>query len=206
MKTESAVDSWSGLWIFDVKTSPIMESVELNGQGEGKIYFLQHDLQLHGIPYLAEKVEEATLRVQRALEQHGMLNWRIDTQEGEIMVVLQTNVLCVGRQLLEEKNCIKFTRCQFQISSSASLLDLHLVDCPHPLRFGERLNPFGILAGRPHLHGNHANNLFRKHCEVASVGDGSGTTSGDEVHGRTTGSGRDEDGVAGFGEVFDYGL
>ena len=72
MKTESAVDSWSGLWIFNVKSSPIMESVELDGgQGEGKIYFLQHDLELHGIPYLAEKA--ATLRVQRALEQHGML-------------------------------------------------------------------------------------------------------------------------------------
>jgi hypothetical protein len=100
MKTESAVDSWSGLWIFEVKSSPIMESVELNGQGEGKIYFLQHDLELHGIPYLAEKAEEATPRVRRALEQHVMLNWRIDTQEGDIMVILHTNVLCAGRQLL----------------------------------------------------------------------------------------------------------
>ena len=101
MKTESAVDSWSGLWIFDVKSSPIMESVELNGgPGEGKIYFLQHDLELHGISYLAEKAEEATLRVRLALEQHGMLHWRIDTQEGDSMVVLHTNVLCVGRQLL----------------------------------------------------------------------------------------------------------
>ena len=100
MNTESAIDSWSGLWIFEVKSSPIMESVELNGPGEGKIFFLQHDLELHGIPYLPEKAEEATLRVRRALEQHGMLNWRIDTQEGDIMVVLHTNVLCAGRQLL----------------------------------------------------------------------------------------------------------
>ena len=101
MKTELAVDSWSGMWIFDVKASPIMESVELNGgPGEGKICFLQHDLELHGIPYLAEKAEEATLRVQRALEQHGMLNWRIDPQEGDSMVVLHSNVLCAGQQLL----------------------------------------------------------------------------------------------------------
>lgn len=100
MRNESNIDSWSGLWIFDVKSSPIMESVELNGPGEGKIYFLQHDLELHRISYLAERAEKATPRVQRALEQHGMLNRRIDTQEGDIMVVLHTNVLCVGRQLL----------------------------------------------------------------------------------------------------------
>jgi hypothetical protein len=101
MRTESNIDSWSGLWAFDVKSSPIMESVELNGPEEGKIYFLQHDLDLHRIPYLAEKAEKATPRVQRAWEHHQMLNWRNDdASEDEIMVVEHKHVMCAGRQVM----------------------------------------------------------------------------------------------------------
>ena len=86
MRTGSDVDSWSGLWAFDVKSSPIMESVELSGAGEGKTYFLQH---FDRIPYLAEGAEKATPRVQHALKHHQMLNWRNDgdASEDKIMVV-----------------------------------------------------------------------------------------------------------------------
>ena len=101
MRNESNIDSRSGLWAFEVKSSPIMESVELNGLGEGKIYFLQHDLDLHRIPYLVEKAEKSTLRVQHSLKHHQMLNWRIDnaSEEGP-MVVEHQHVECVGRQVM----------------------------------------------------------------------------------------------------------
>ena len=104
MRTKLNVDSWSGLWAFVVKLSPIMESVELNGPKEGTIYFLQHDLDLHRIPYLAEKAEKATSGVKRALKHHQMLNWRNDddddASEEEIMVVEHKHVICAGRQIM----------------------------------------------------------------------------------------------------------
>ena len=42
--TGSPIDSWSGLWIFDTKSSHIMEGVEVDASGLAKIYLSQHDL------------------------------------------------------------------------------------------------------------------------------------------------------------------